>query len=95
MMIGCLVPQSCYDDTEIWDIIENHEYRLLYLEEQCEQMNTNITSIQYLLTSQTNGDYIVSIKPYVEDGKDVGYVITFNKGGSIVIYHGKDLLQSS
>lgn len=81
---------SCYDDTQIWDAIDDHESRISYLEEQCEQININISSIQYLLKTQVNGDYIISTKPYLENGKDVGYIITFFRGGPIVIYHGKD-----
>ena len=81
---------SCYDDTQIWDAIDDHESRISYLEEQCEQININISSIQYLLKTQVNGDYIISTKPYLENGKEVGYIITFFRGGPIVIYHGKD-----
>lgn len=81
---------SCYDDTRIWDAIDDHESRISYLEEQCEQININISSIQYLLKTQVNGDYIISTKPYLENGKEVGYIITFFRGGPIVIYHGKD-----
>ena len=51
---------SCYDDTQIWDAIDDHESRISYLEEQCEQININISSIQYLLKTQVNGDYIIS-----------------------------------
>ena len=80
---------SCYDDTQIWDAIDDHESRISYLEEQCEQININISSIQYLLKTQVNGDYIISTKPYLENGKEVGYIITFFRGGPIVIYHGK------
>ena len=56
---------SCYDDTKIWDAIDDHESRISYLEEQCEQININISSIQYLLKTQVNGDYIISTKPYL------------------------------
>lgn len=81
---------SCYDDTQIWDAIDDHESRISYLEEQCEQININISLIQYLLKTQVNGDYIISTKPYLENGKEVGYIITFFRGGPIVIYYGKD-----
>ncbi len=37
-----------------------------------------------------NGDYIISTKPYLENGKEVEYIITFFRGGPIVIYHSKD-----
>lgn len=92
LAVVLLVPlfHSCYDDTQLWDAIDDHESRISYLEEQCEQININISSIQYLLKTQVNGDYIVSTKPYLENGKEVGYIITFFRGGPIVIYHGKD-----
>lgn len=92
LAIVLLMPlfQSCYDDAQIWDAIDDHESRISYLEEQCEQININIASIQYLLKTQVNGDYIISTKPYLENGKEVGYIITFFRGGPIVIYHGMD-----
>ena len=42
------------------------------------------------MNAQVNGDYIISIKPYIESGTELGYVITFFRGGPVVIYHGKN-----
>ena len=28
--------------------------------------------------------------PIVEDGKEIGYTITFSKSGTVTIYHGQD-----
>lgn len=53
-------------------------------------MNTNITSIQTIINAGKDGDYITSITPLTEGGKEIGYIITFSKRPSITIYHGKD-----
>lgn len=90
MMLSVSLFQGCYDDSKIWEVIADHESRLSYLEEKCEQINTNIASIQYLIETQLNGDYIVSTKPYLQNGKEIGYIITFHKRGPIIIYHGSN-----
>lgn len=56
----------------------------------CEEMNTNISSLQTIVSSFNKSDYIKSIAPIVEDGVEIGYVITFTESGSVTIYHGKD-----
>ena len=56
----------------------------------CNQMNTNIESLQKIVAALEKKDYIVSCTPLMEDGRQIGYTITFAKSGAITIYHGKD-----
>ena len=56
----------------------------------CNQMNTNIESMQGILEALQNNDYITSITPIIEDSKEIGYTIYFKKGNPITIYHGQD-----
>ena len=56
----------------------------------CNQMNTNIESMQGILEALQNNDYITSITPIMEDSKEIGYTIYFKKGNPITIYHGQD-----
>ncbi|MDE7387068.1 MAG: DUF4988 domain-containing protein, partial [Muribaculaceae bacterium] len=65
-------------------------YAFETLKQACEQMNTNIASLQTIVDAMQSGDYIVSYSPLIENGKQTGYTITFAKGGSIIIYNGKD-----
>lgn len=65
-------------------------YAFEELKKICNEMNTNIKSLQTIIEAMETGDYIVSCTPLMENGKQIGYTITFAKGGSIVIYHGKD-----
>ena len=56
----------------------------------CNQMNTNIESMQNILVALQNNDYITDVTPIMEDGKEIGYTIYFKKRNPITIYHGQD-----
>lgn len=82
---------SCtYDDTKLWEKVNNHENRIAELEELCKQMNNNITAMQTLLNAMEENNYITSVTPIVENGQTIGYTIAFTKSEPITIYHGKD-----
>ena len=83
---------SCseFDDSAIQERLKNHEERISKLETLCNQMNTNISSLQTIVSALQNNDYVTNVSPITENGKAIGYVITFSKSGSITIYHGKD-----
>ena len=53
-------------------------------------MNTNISSLQTIVTALQNNVYVTGTAPLMQDGKEIGYTITFSKGNPITIYHGKD-----
>ena len=66
--------------------MNNHEERLAALEEWQEQTNHNIQSLYQLLNTT---DCITSVTPLVEDGREVGYTISFLHSEPITIYHGQ------
>lgn len=82
---------SCkYDDDDLWSSVHGLEDRVAKLEELCKQMNTNIVSLQAIVNVLQESDYITGVAPVMQDGKEVGYIITFSKSNPITIYHGKD-----
>lgn len=82
---------SCkYDDDDIWNSVHGLENRVAKLEELCKQMNTNISSLQTIVTALQNNDYVTGVTPVMQSGKEVGYTITFSKSNPITIFHGKD-----
>ena len=82
---------SCkYDDDDLWNSVHGLENRVAKLEELCKQMNTNISSLQTIVTALQNNVYVTGTTPLMQDGKEIGYTITFSKGKPITIYHGKD-----
>ena len=75
-----------YDDTALWDTVNNHEQRLAALEQWQSEVNHNLEALQQLVNTT---DYITSVTPYLEGGKEVGYTISFLRSEPIVIYHGQ------
>ena len=85
-----LLAISCtrFDDSAIWEELLNHKERIERLEAECNRLNTNINSLQTILEALQTNDYVTDIVKIMEDGVEVGYSITFAKGGTITIYHG-------
>ena len=84
------VASSCnkFDDSEIWDKLNEHDKRITALEELCKQMNTNIVALQTVVNALQKNDYITNVSPVRKDGEVVGYTITFAHSDTITIYHG-------
>ena len=65
-------------------------YAFEELRKKCNEMNTNISSLQSIITALEENDYVTSVTPLMEEGKAIGYTISFSKSPAIIIYHGKD-----
>ncbi len=87
LVVGC---SKEYDDSALVGRVDDLENRVQKLEQLCQQMNTNISSLQTIVTALQNNDYVTGVTPITENGKTIGYTITFAKAQSITIYHGKD-----
>ena len=51
-----------FDDTKIWDKLNDHENRISSLEATCNRLNENITSIQAILEAVQKGLYVTDVK---------------------------------
>ena len=60
----------------------------------CNQINTNLSSLQTIVTTLQNNDYITNVSPVEKDGKIIGYTISFAINEPIIIYNGKDVESS-
>lgn len=90
-LLAVVALTSCkYDDDDIWNSVHGLENRVAKLEELCKQMNTNISSLQTIVTALQNNDYITNVTPIMKEGEIVGYTISFAKSNAITIYNGKD-----
>ena len=81
---------SCYDESAILEKLDDHENRIARLEELCDEMNTNISSLQAIVDVLQNNEYITDVLPVERGGEIIGYTISFSKSQSITIYHGED-----
>ena len=79
-----------YDDTDLWDKVDSLEERIARLEKLCNEMNTNISSLENIVTALQNNDYVTDVTSIIESGKEIGFTITFSKSGRVVIYHGEN-----
>ena len=79
---------ACHKD--IWTELENLDQRVTKLEELCKEMNTNITSLQTIVSVLQSNDFITGIVEIKKNGEVIGYTITFGKHDPITIYHGQD-----
>lgn len=75
---------------KIWDKLNDHEARIARLEALCNQFNTNITSLQSIVAAIDARDYVKDVVPINENGKVIGYAITFASGSPVTIYNGKN-----
>ena len=87
VLLACV---SCYDDTQLWESLNDHENRISELEELCSGLNTDLSSLQTIVNALEINDYVTGVVPVEENGKEIGYTIKFAKSSSIIIYHGKD-----
>lgn len=79
-----------YDDTALRNELTDLANRVAKLEQLCQQMNTNISSLQTIVNALQQNDFITAIVPVTQGGKVIGYTITFSRSGAITIYHGND-----
>ena len=92
VIASAVAVSSCskYDDTPIWDKLNDHENRITVLEELCRQLNTNINALQTIVEALEKKDYVTNVSPIREDGEIVGYTISFANSDTITIYNGID-----
>ena len=81
---------SCtrFDDSAIWEELLDHRERIEKLEAECNRLNSNVEALQAILGALQTNDYVTDVVKVVENGVEVGYCITFAKGGKVTIYHG-------
>ena len=75
-----------YDDTALWEQVNDNTGRIEALEEWQQTTNSNIAALQQLISTT---DYITSVTSVTENGKEIGYTITFLHSDPITIYHGE------
>lgn len=88
--IATLLFASCsdeYDDSKLWQNVNDLKDRIASLEKTVQTMNSDISSIQSIVDAINARDYIVKVEELADKS---GYTITFAKGNTITIKHGKD-----
>ena len=88
LLLAALALTACeYDDSALWEQVNQNTERIAALEAWQVETNTNIQSLQTLLNT---ADYITAVTPVMENEVEVGYTISFLNSDPITIYHGKN-----
>lgn len=85
---------SCdsYDDSAIWEEIALQSRRQT-LETLSNQLTTNISSIQTVVSALKSDDRVTGVMKMMDNGKDAGFMLTFEKSGTASLYHWMDLYE--
>jgi hypothetical protein len=91
-LLGALLAGGCMkkDIDEIRAELALQKARIDSLEAWSRTVNANITILPEIITAIEEGDYVTGVTPFMENGVQTGYTITFAKGNPIVIRHGQD-----
>ncbi len=79
-LVGC----TQFDDSRLWDAIDELEDAQKELEDEQEKMQDQLDAQQTLLNALANNLSIVSITPTEE-----GFLLTFSNGSTITVKHGE------
>ena len=79
-----------YDDGPILDKVNGLEGRVSRLDAACGKLNQDLVALQKVVTLLQDNDYVTSVTPLMEQGQQVGYTLTFAKGGPVSIRDGKN-----
>ena len=91
-VLATLISCGQYDDSELKSDINDLKSRMAALEQQCKNMNENLTSLQAIVDAIQKQDGIVSVTELPE-GK--GYSVLFTSGKVIYLYNGTNGTGSS
>lgn len=82
---------SCeYDDLWIRNEFTEIKKEIQRLEDLCNELNSNIQSLDQIIKALDNSEFITDIQPVSENGVKVGYKIVFESGNAITIYNGEE-----
>ena len=81
MPLAVLVTGCRYDDTDVWDELNNHETRILALE---NVVNTDLAALQAAVDALNQKVYVQSVTT-----TENGFTVTFTNGNSYTISNGE------
>ena len=84
-IVGITLTSCEYDDTNLWNEIEDVKNRVTALEEAVKKTNNDISALQTIVEALQKMVYVTSVQTTAD-----GYVINFSDGTTATITNGKD-----
>jgi hypothetical protein len=84
-IVGITLTSCEYDDSNLWNEVENVKNRVTALEEAVKKTNNDISALQAIIEALQKMVYVTSVQTTAN-----GYVINFSDGTTATITNGKD-----
>ena len=84
-IVGITLTSCEYDDSNLWNEIEDVKNRVTALEETVKKANNDISALQTIVEALQKMVYVTSVQTTAD-----GYVINFSDGTTATITNGKD-----
>ena len=85
LLLGATVWSCSYDDSALWDKVNDLDGRVQTLETTVKGMNTSITSLKGIVDALNGGKVITKTESTAD-----GYVLTLSDGSTLTLKNGKD-----
>lgn len=85
LLLGAAVWSCSYDDSELWNKVNDLDGRVQTLETTVKNMNTSITSLQGIVNA-LNAGKVITETVYTDEG----CVLTLSDGSKLTLKNGKD-----
>lgn len=85
LLLGATVWSCSYDDSALWDKVNDLDGRVQTLETTVKGMNTSITSLKGIVEALGGGKVITKTESTAD-----GYVLTLSDGSTLTLKNGKD-----
>lgn len=85
LLLGATVWSCSYDDSALWDKVNDLDGRVQTLETTVKGMNTSITSLKGIVEALDGGKVITKTESTAD-----GYVLTLSDGSTLTLKNGKD-----
>lgn len=84
-LLGATVWSCSYDDSALWDKVNDLDGRVQTLETTVKGMNTSITSLKGIVEALDGGKVITKTESTAD-----GYILTLSDGSTLTLKNGKD-----
>lgn len=81
-------------DSNLDKVVETLEQHIQALRDRIDALNndvnSSISSLSSILAAYESNDYVTAVAPIIEDGQEIGYLISFAKSGDVRILNGRN-----
>lgn len=85
LAVSMILPFSCVDTASLEAEIDELKTMLENINARCDEINSELSALDGLVSALNSRDYVTSIQPFNKDGKLEGYIISFADSPTVTI----------